>query len=210
MKNKVLGDPFSDKIVASISFRPDKHPDVWEKWLLLMEAYNLDRTCFGENFNYAIKDFLDRKNLSDTYLAPSLDFSASFTIPNNGKRKTGWNPSTSKKFLFDLFVDYCNEHFEEEQEDGSTKILKGVQRIDDIGLLDEIIMWSDTLNVDRITSAMGACAYGHYLRTAQYWIPKEVKKEKNNVEYQQPKPQRTVAHFRQNTHRRPFISRRGR
>ena len=200
MKNKILGDPFSEKIVASISFRPEKHPDVWEKWLLLMEAYNLDRTCFGENFNYAVKDFLDRRNLSDKYLAPSLDFSASFTIPNNGKRKTGWNPSTSKKFLFDLFVDYCNEPFEEEQEDGTIKILKGVQRIDDIGLLDEIIMWSDTLNVDRITSAMGAYAYGHYLRTALYWIPKEVKREKNNVDFQQQqsKPQKSISHFRPN------------
>jgi hypothetical protein len=171
IKNEVVGDPFSNKVVASISFRPEKHPEVWEKWLMLMEAYNLDQSAFGENFNYAIKDFLERRHLADKYLAPSLDFSSSFNIPNNGKRKTGWNPSTSKKFLFDLFVDYCNEEIEIEQEDGSIKVLKGIQRIDDIGLLDECIQWSENLNVDRITSAMGACAYNHFLRSSFRWKP---------------------------------------
>lgn len=203
MKNKVLGDPFSEKIVASISFRPNKHPDVWEKWFMLMEVYNLDRTCFGENFNYGIKDFLDRRQLSDKYLAPSLDFSVSFNIPNNNKRKTGWNPTTSKKFLFDLFVEYCNESFEEIQEDGSIKIFKGVQKIDDIGLLDEIINYSDNLNVDRITSAMGAYAYGHYLRSARYWVPKEYKIKEETEPSRAPEPKR-LNFFRQTPKRNYF------
>lgn len=207
VKNKVLGDPFSEKVVASISFRPEKHPEVWEKWLMLMEAYNLDRTAFGENFNYGIKDFLDRRHLTDKYLAPSLDFSTSFNIPNNNKRKTGWNPSTSKKFLFDLFVDFCNETTEIEQEDGTIKTVKGVQLIDDIGLLEEIIMWSDNLNVDRITSAMAAYAYAHYLRSAQYWVPKNYTRKEHEEEPQQ-KQQRKVSHFTRNTHRRTFTNRR--
>ena len=208
VKNKVLGDPFSEKVVASISFRPEKHTIVWEKWELLMEAYNLDRTCFGENFNYGIKEYLDRRHLSEKYLAPSLDFSVSFNIPNNNKRKTGWNPSTSKKFLFDLFVEFCNESHEIEQEDGTTKVFKGVQLIDDIGLLEEIINWSENLNVDRITSAIGAYGFAHYLRSAQFWIPKEVKREVNNVANLTQKPQRTVSHFRANNHRRTFTNRR--
>ena len=208
VKNKVLGDPFSEKVVASISFRPEKHTIVWEKWELLMEAYNLDRTCFGENFNYGIKEYLDRRHLSEKYLAPSLDFSVSFNIPNNNKRKTGWNPSTSKKFLFDLFVEFCNESHEVEQEDGTTKVFKGVQLIDDIGLLEEIINWSENLNVDRITSAMAAYSYAHYLRSAQFWIPKEVKREVNNVENLTHKSQRTVSHFRVNNHRKSFTNRR--
>ena len=208
VKNKVLGDPFSEKVVASISFRPEKHTIVWEKWELLMEAYNLDRTCFGENFNYGIKEYLDRRHLSEKYLAPSLDFSVSFNIPNNNKRKTGWNPSTSKKFLFDLFVEFCNENHEIEQEDGTIKVFKGVQLIDDIGLLEEIINWSENLNVDRITSAMAAYSYAHYLRSAQFWIPKEAKREVNNVANLTQKTQRAVSHFRANNHRRTFTNRR--
>ena len=190
MKNEVIGDPFSNKIVASISFRPEKHPVVWEKWLMLMEAYNLDQTAFGENVNYGIKDFLDRRKLSEKYLAPSLDFSKSFNLPNNNKRTTGWSPVTSKKTLFNLFVDYCNDTFEIEQEDGTIKLVKGVYLIDDIGLLEEIIMYSDNLNVDRITSAQACVAYCHYLRVSNLWKPLRYKIQNNEEERvipQQPK-----------------------
>jgi hypothetical protein len=208
MKNKVIGDPFSEKIVASISFRPEKHQEVYEKWVLLMEAYNLSQSCFGENFNYAIKDYLEKRHLADTYLAPSLDFSTAFTIPNNGKRKTGWNPSTSKKFLFDLFVDYCNEEFEIEQEDGTIKVLKGVQRIDDIGLLDEIIQWSENLNVDRITSAMGAYAYLFYLQSSFKWKVKMYVSEDKQNEPQKPQQQRDRQFFASSGRNRSFFNRR--
>jgi len=206
MKNEIIGDPFSKRIVASISFRPEKHTEVYEKWLLLMEAYNLDQTCFGENFNYAIKEYLERKHLADKYLAPSLDFSQNFTIPNNGKRKTGWNPSTSKKFLFDLFVEYCNEEFEIEQDDGTVRVLKGVQLIDDIGLLDEIIQWSENLNVDRITSAMGAWGYMFYLISSYKWKPINYIKDR---EYRQEEPQKIIhsvaQYFRPVTNKKSFF-----
>jgi len=190
IKNKILGDPFSEKIVASISFRPYKHHLVYEKWLLLMEAYQLNSTCFGENFNYAIKDYLDKKHLADTYLAPSLDFTQSFNLPNNLKRKTGFTPSAQvKKHLFDLFVDYCNEEFEVEKEDGSILTLKGVQRINDIGLLDEIISYSANQNSDRIISASAAVSYIHFLNSSYRWkVPnfeqtkKEVNTQKRNRE----------------------------
>jgi hypothetical protein len=208
-KNEVLGDIFSKRIVASISFRPENHSTVWEKWQLLMEAYNLETTCFGENFNYGIKDFLERRQLADKYLAPSLDFSSSFNIPNNNKRKTGWNPTTSKKFLFDLFVEECNEVHEIEQEDGSIKLMKGVQLIDDLGLLEEIINWSDNLNVDRITSAMGCYGYAHYLRHAQFWIPENYKrKQEKKHEPEVVKTEKKLQFFTQNNRRSFFQKRR--
>lgn len=207
-KNTVIGDPFSNKIVASLAFRPERHADVWEKWLLLMEAYNLTQTTFGENFNYEIKTFLDRRQLSEKYLAPSLDFTASFNIPNNGKRKTGWNPSTAKKFLFENFVEECNEMVEIELENGIIRHLKGVQLIDDIGLLDEIIMWSENLNVDRIISAMAASGYCHYLRTSNMWKTTMYKKESIRDEEPQAKAPRKLSHFRENSRRSPFSQRR--
>lgn len=169
MKNRILGDPFSEKVVASISFRPEKHPVVHEKWLMLMELYQLDATVFGENFNYAIKDYLDKKHVADKYLAPSLDFTASFNIPNNLKRKSGWNPTTCKKTLFELVVDYMNEEFEVEDEDGKIIILKGVQRVDDIWLLQEMIDWGENTNVDRLTALMGAYGMLHYLNSSHRW-----------------------------------------
>lgn len=189
IKNKILGDPFSEKIVASISFRPERHPIVHEKWLLLMEAYGLDRTCFGENFNYAIKDYLDKKHLADKYLAPSLDFTQSFNLPNNLKRKTGWSPMI-KKSLFNLFVDYCCEEVEVEKEDGSVVTLKGVQRIDDIWLLEEIIMYTDVLNVDRISSAQACVSFMHYLQSAQIWKTAMYKREGEREEKPKEKIER--------------------
>ena len=182
MKNRILGDPYSEKIVASISFRPDKKDKAYEKWLMLMEAYHLEGTCFGENEDYTIKDYLDKYKLADKYLAQSLDFSQTFNIPNNLKRKTGWNPSTTKKTLHGLFVDYCNETFEVENEDGTLVILKGVQRIDDIGLLDEIIQWSEHANVDRLVAVYGAYGFLHYLNSSFLWRVPTLKKETDNQE----------------------------
>jgi len=175
-KNEILGDKFSKRIVASLSTHPPKHKTVWENWLLLMEAYQLDGTCFGENEDYKIKDFLDIRHLSDKYLADSLDFTSHFTISNNQKRKSGWTPRASKRFLFDLFVAYCNEEFEVEVEDENTRetktiIIKGVQLIDDIYLLDEIISYQENANVDRIIGAMGGFGYIHYLISAHHWVP---------------------------------------
>ena len=195
-KNEMIGDDFSKKIVASLSFRPDRHSDVHEKWLMLMEAYQLNRTCFGENEDFAIKDFLDKRHKTDNYLAQSLDFSQTFNLPNNLKRKYGWSPQTSKKTLFRLFVEYCNEEFIFEKEDGSMVSLKGVQRIDDIGLLDEIIQYNENLNVDRITAAMGAIGYAHYLVSSFLFKPPTVN-QNNNTDKKQNKPnvQRTNKSF---------------
>lgn len=176
-KNEILGDPFSKKIVASLSIRPEKHKTVWEKWLLLMEAYQLETTAFGENEDYKIKDFLDIRHLSEKYLADSLDFTSFFQVSNNQKRKSGWTPRASKRFLFELFAEYCNETYDIEVEDpldkSITKIIevKGVQLIDDIYLLDEIISYQENANVDRIIAAMGGYGYIHYLISAHRWVP---------------------------------------
>jgi hypothetical protein len=185
MKNRILGDPFSEKVVASISFRPEKHPVVHEKWLMLMELYQLDATVFGENFNYAIKDYLDRKHVADKYLASSLDFTSTFNIPNNLKRKTGWNPTTCKRTLFNLAVDYMNEEFEAEDEEGNAVVLKGIQRVDDIWLLQELIEWGENTNVDRLTAFMGAYGYIHYLNSSHRWRVSTLEKLKTPQEEKQ-------------------------
>lgn len=203
-KNEILGDPFSKKIVASLSIRPLKHKTVWEKWLLLMEAYQLETTCFGENEDFKIKDFLDNRQLTEKYLANSLDFTSSFNRPNNEKRKFGWTPRAVKRFIFDFFVEYCNETFDIEVEDkqtGEIKIveLKGVQRIDDIYLLDEIISYQENANVDRIIGAMGGYAYLEYLIKALHWVPsKSFDRFKGRKEEARKEIQRTKSFYQKN------------
>jgi len=204
-KNEILGDAFSKKIVASLAIRPPKHKTVWEKWLLLMEAYQLEGTCFGENEDYKIKDFLDIRHLTDKYLASSLDFTATFNLPNNLKRNTGWTPRASKRTIFDLFVDYCNEEYDIEVQDSTdpsvTKIItvKGVQLIDDIYLLDEIISYQENANVDRIIGAMGGYAYIHYLISAHHWVPsKSFDRFKGRKEEARKEIQRTKSFYQKN------------
>lgn len=204
VKNKVLGDPFSEKIVASLSIRPGRHQEVYEKWLMLMEIYNLEQTTFGENFNYAIKDYLDKKHLADKYLAPSLDFTQSFNLPNNLKRKTGFTPSAPvKKHIFDLFVDYCNQEFEAEQEDGKIINIKGVQRIDDVELLEEIIQYTEHSNVDRIISASAAVAYIHYLQSSHRWKVKNYEQVKQ-VKDVKRQPQREKSFYGGSSRQKSF------
>lgn len=176
-KNEILGDKFSKKIVASLVCRPDRHPTLHEKWLLLMEAYQLEGTCFGENEDFTIKDFLDRKQLTEKYLATSLDFTQTFNLPNTLKRRFGWAPQSSKRILFNLFVEYCREEFQVEDEEGNIITIKGVQRIDDIWLLEEIIQYTENQNVDRITAAMGGYSFLHYLISSHRWKVREAQKE---------------------------------
>lgn len=185
-KNESIGDQFSKKIVASITFRPDRHPKVHEKWLLLMEAYQLEGTCFGENEDFTIKDFLDRRHLTEKYLATSLDFTQTFNLPNTLKRKFGWSPQSSKRTLFNLFVEYCNEDFTVENEDGTITALKGVQRIDDIWLLEEIIQYTENQNVDRMIGAMGGYGMVHYLISSHKWKVKAMKQENKEQEHKKP------------------------
>ena len=76
-----------------------------------------------------------------------------------------------KKTLFNMFVDYCNEDFEVEEENGNILRLKGVQRIDDIHLLSEIINYTESGNYDRITSAQANVSFCHYLNSSYKWKP---------------------------------------
>lgn len=185
-KNILLGDKWSKRIVASLSIHPERHKEVYEKWLLLMELFNLRETCFGENEDFKIKDYLDSKKLTDTYLARNLNFTQTFTLTNNLKRDFGWTPRTTKKHLIDLFVDYCNEEHEVEYEDGTIKTFKGVQLIDDIVLLDEIMAYSEHINVDRIIGAIGGYGYLHYLNASHTWNPsKHYKKRLDEKEQKQ-------------------------
>lgn len=171
LKQDIFGDPYAKKVVASLSTKPTKHSKVHEQWQLLMEAYNLTGTAFGENEDFAIKEHLDRQHLTERYLAPSVAFTQTFNLSNNLKRAFGWTPSASKKVIFNLFIDYCNEEVLSTDENGNEVIIKGVQRIDDIILLDEIISYTENSNVDRIIAAMSAIAYAHFLFST-YQTPK--------------------------------------
>lgn len=183
-KNEILGDRFSKRIVASLSMRPERHRTLHEKWLLLMEAYQLEGTCFGENEDFKIKDFLDTFHLTETYLATSVDFTQSLNLPNAKSRKYGWTPQSSKRTIFGQFVDHCNEDILTINDEGEEVVIKGVQTIDDIWLLEEIIQYTDNQNVDRICAAIGGLSFQIYLCNSYRWKVREAQQQVKAGTYQ--------------------------
>lgn len=79
--------------------------------------------------------------------------------------KLGLYPTPgNQNLLFSCVVDYCWQDFVVGYDDqtGLDITVKGIELIDDIALLDEIIQYKPGLNVDRII------AFGHALVLARY------------------------------------------
>lgn len=166
-----------NKIVYSLSTRPDPHGKMHRQWQLALEVFNAK--AFGENEDEDFKKHLNRLRLVDKFLVESMDFSTDMQISYGGKRKHGWTPTVkNKKFLFGLFVEYCRQEFIIEDADGNEFTVLGVELINDVALLDEIITYKEGNNVDRITAMMGALGYEFYL-FVNYMFPKMKKKEES-------------------------------
>lgn len=180
----VPGVKFRNRIVASIATRPDPHRKMHRQWGLLLEAFNAK--AFGENEDEDFRKELTKKRIVDKYLVESMDFSSDMEISYGGKRKYGWTPTVKNiKFLFGLFVQYCKDEFVIEDEDGNEITVLGVQLIDDVALLDEIINYKKDNNVDRITAMMGVMGYEFFLYV-NYMFPK-IQKNTSPKEHREKK-----------------------
>jgi len=178
-KRDILGVKNAGRIVASLSTRPDPHTKMHKQWHLMLEAFNV--MAFGENEDMDFKKHLDHQRLAQMFLVPSMDFESEEQLKYGGVRKFGWQPTPkNKKFLFGLFRDYCNQTFTVKNEEGVEIELLGVQLINDVALLDEIINYSKDKNVDRITAMMGALGYDFYLFLN--WIFPKTENVQRNIE----------------------------
>ena len=157
------------KIVESLATRPDPHGKFHRQIYLLQQAFNA--RCLMENADMDYKTYLEGKRVADIWLQETLDFDSDMTRQGTNRRKYGWTPTPkNKKNLLSQFINYCKREFTTYNEDGDEITVLGVERIDDIGLLDEIIAYSEDNNVDRITSAMGCLGFESYL-SANYLLP---------------------------------------
>ena len=167
-----------NKIVYSLSTRPDPHGKMHRQWLLALELFNAK--AFGENADEDFKKHLTRLRVVDNYLVETMDFSTDLQITYGGKRKHGWTPNVKNiRFLFGLFVEYCKQEHEVEDENGDIQTVLGVELINDVALLDEIINYKSNNNVDRITAMMGALGYEFFLFT-NYMFPTISKPKQSN------------------------------
>lgn len=167
-------DEWCGRPVASYHSRPDQHSKFHRQGFMLLQAFNAK--CFMENEDILFKEYLDRKYMSDTYLAKGFDFAAEMQMNYTGNRPYGWQPtSKNKNFLFGLLKKYANEEITIKDSEGNDKVILGVQRINDIGILDEMINYQEGNNVDKLTSFMSALGYAFYLETT-YQVPTALKR----------------------------------
>lgn len=172
-KMENFGDEWGGRLVLSWACRPENRKKMYAIWLLLQQTYNAK--AFPENEDMGYNTYLENLHLEDMWLIDSIDFTRSLGIVNTGNRKKGWMPKRDKKVLMGIFLDKMNDFVTiGENENGEIKV-RGVELVDDIGMLDEIINYREDANVDRISSALGAVGWMHYLKLN--WITPKIKKE---------------------------------
>lgn len=179
-----IRDPYAYRIVASYVSRPSSIDQFCRTCEELQKGYGA--ICLMENADQMYEQYLNRKS----GMPASFFLFAGEAIANKyvkaGSRqnsKLGLYPTPgNQNLLFSCVVDYCWQDFVVGYDDqtGLDITVKGIELIDDIALLDEIIQYKPGLNVDRII------AFGHALVLARYfddnnYMPKSKIEEMNNA-----------------------------
>lgn len=162
-----IRDPYAYRIVASYVSRPSSIDQFCRTCEVLQKGYGA--ICLMENADQMYEQYLNRKS----GMPASFFLFAGEAIANKyvkaGSRqnsKLGLYPTPgNQNLLFSCVVDYCWQDFVIGYDDstGLDIMVKGIELIDDIALLDEIIQYKPGLNVDRII------AFGHALVLARYF-----------------------------------------
>lgn len=179
-----IRDPYAYRIVASYVSRPSSIDQFCRTCEVLQKGYGA--ICLMENADQMYEQYLNRKS----GMPASFFLFAGEAIANKyvkaGSRqnsKLGLYPTPgNQNLLFSCVVDYCWQDFVIGYDDstGLDITVKGIELIDDIAFLDEIIQYKPGLNVDRII------AFGHALVLARYfddnnYMPKSKIDEMNNA-----------------------------
>ena len=172
-----------ERIVLSQAARPFRHSDFHKDCEKHVDVWNA--ICNMEAVDVSFKQHLDTKNKSEQCLAPSISFSNSVQTGNYKlTTKFGVYPTAgNKSYMFNLVVDFTKEeHVVGIDEDGNEIVKHGVDFIDDIDLLKEMLSYKKGGNFDRITAFMHALAYAREL-------------DKNNVRPDQKEKERRPISF---------------
>lgn len=159
-----INDPFAYCIVASYASRPPSSDDFCRNCEILQEAYGAK--CLMENADRMYEFYLTRRNKQLMLLEDGERLAGK--IIRAGARqnnKLGLAPTVpNQRMLYNTVIQYCWEDVVVGYDDDGNEITqKGIYRIPDIELLDEIIAFGPGTNTDRII------AFGHALLLAKYY-----------------------------------------
>lgn len=159
-----INDPFAYCIVASYASRPPSSDDFCRNCEILQEAYGAK--CLMENADRMYELYLTRRNKQLMLLEDGERLAGK--IIRAGARqnnKLGLAPTVpNQRMLFNTVIQYCWEDVVVGYDDDGNEITqKGIYRIPDIELLNEIIAFGPGVNTDRII------AFGHALLLAKYY-----------------------------------------
>lgn len=159
-----INDPFAYCIVASYASRPPSSDDFCRNCEILQEAYGAK--CLMENADRMYEFYLTRRN-KQLMLLEDGERLAGKIIRADARQnnKLGLAPTVpNQRMLFNTVIQYCWEDVVVGYDDDGNEITqKGIYRIPDIELLDEIIAFGPGTNTDRII------AFGHALLLAKYY-----------------------------------------
>lgn len=159
-----INDPFAYCIVASYASRPPSSDDFCRNCEILQEAYGAK--CLMENADRMYEFYLTRRN-KQLMLLEDGELLAGKIIRAGARQnnKLGLAPTVpNQRMLFNTVIQYCWEDVVVGYDDDGNEITqKGIYRIPDIELLDEIIAFGPGTNTDRII------AFGHALLLAKYY-----------------------------------------
>lgn len=159
-----INDPFAYCIVASYASRPPSSDDFCRNCEILQEAYGAK--CLMENADRMYEFYLTRRNKQLMLLEDGERLAGKIIRAGSRQNnKLGLAPTVpNQRMLFNTVIQYCWEDVVVGYDDDGNEITqKGIYRIPDIELLDEIIAFGPGINTDRII------AFGHALLLAKYY-----------------------------------------
>lgn len=153
-----------ETIAASYTARPYRHKEFHRNCEKLIETW--DAECCMESIDVSFAQYLDERGKAEQLLAPAFSFArttSKFTSRLNSR--FGIMPNgQNNEVRFNTLIDYCKEeHLVDINEDGQNVYRYGVEYIDDIDLLKEMLNYKKGGNFDRIVAFSHALVYAREL-----------------------------------------------
>ena len=142
-----------ETIVCSLVTKPNMHVYFHRGIEQVQEATNA--VCLMESIDVTYLEYLRGKNKAEQLLYPELSFAQSFDATKRSSvQKFGMSPHKhNNTYRMNLMIDAMNEQFEVGIDDDGNSIIKyGVEFVDDIDLLKEMVDYYFGGNFDRITA----------------------------------------------------------